>query len=66
MSRITVISSLHWGIVSRFGGTSKKTAWDMWKAYDEVTATFCALSATPSPSIVDDSLHLAAFRRSPI
>ena len=43
--------------VSCFGGRSKKTAWETWKVYDEVTATFCALSATPNPSIVDDSLN---------
>ena len=43
-------------IVSSFGGRSKNTAWETWKVCDEVTATFCALGATPTPSIVDDSL----------
>ena len=33
--------------VSCFGGRGKRTAWDMWKAYDEVTPAFCALAATP-------------------
>ena len=42
--------------VSSFGGRSKKTAWETWKACDEVTSTVCALGATPTPSIVDDSL----------
>ena len=42
--------------VSSFGGRSKKTAWETWKVCDEVTATCCSLGATPTPSIVDDSL----------
>ena len=42
--------------VSSFGGRCKKTAWERWTVCDEVTATFCALGATPTPSIVDDSL----------
>ena len=42
--------------VSSFGGRSKKTAWETWKVCDVVTATFCALGATPTLSIVDDSL----------
>ncbi|KAK2170045.1 hypothetical protein NP493_1165g00025 [Ridgeia piscesae] len=33
--------------VSCFGGRDKRTAWDMWNAYDEVTPAFCALAATP-------------------
>ena len=33
--------------VSCFGGRGKRTAWDMWNAYDEVTPAFCALAATP-------------------
>ena len=42
--------------VSSFGGRSKNTAWETWKVCGEVTATFSALGATPTPSIVDDSL----------
>ena len=42
--------------VSSFGGRSKNTAWETWKVCDEVTAIFYALGATPTPSIVDDSL----------
>ena len=34
-------------MVSCFGGRGKRTAWDMWYAYDEVTPVFCALAATP-------------------
>ena len=30
-----------------FRGRSKRTAWDIWSAYDEVTPAFCALGATP-------------------
>ena len=33
--------------VSCFGGRGKRTACDMWNAYDEVTPAFCALAATP-------------------
>ena len=33
--------------VSCFGGKGKRTAWDIWNAYDEVTPAFCALAATP-------------------
>ena len=29
--------------VSSFGGRGKKTAWDTWKTYKDVTAAFCAL-----------------------
>ena len=33
--------------VSCFGDRGKRTAWDIWNAYDEVTPAFCALAATP-------------------
>ena len=33
--------------VSCFGGRGKRTAWDIWNAYDEVTPAFCALAAAP-------------------
>ncbi len=33
--------------VSCFGGRGKRTAWDTWNVYDEVTPAFCALAATP-------------------
>ena len=35
--------------VSSFGGRGKRTAWDTWKAYYDVTAAFCALVATLVP-----------------
>ena len=34
--------------VSSFAGRGKKTAWDTWKAYEDVTEAFCALAACPS------------------
>ena len=37
--------------VSSFGGRGKKTAWDTWMTFDDVTRAFCALAATP------DSIH---------
>ena len=33
--------------VSCFGGRGKRTAWDIWNPYDEVTPAFCAVAATP-------------------
>ncbi len=33
--------------VSCFGDCGKKTVWDTWKAFDDVTPAFCALGATP-------------------
>ena len=33
--------------MSCFGSRSKRTARDMWSAYDEVTPAFCTLAATP-------------------
>ena len=44
--------------VSCFSGRGKKTAWEPWKACDEVsdevTKAFCALAVTPTISSVDD------------
>jgi len=34
--------------VSCFGGRGKRTAWDIWNAYDEVTPAFCALAVDNS------------------
>ena len=42
--------------VSCFGGRGKKTSWETWKSDDGVTAEFCALSATPNPTTIDDCL----------
>ena len=38
--------------VSSFGGRGKKTAWDTWRIFDDVTKAFCALAATPDA--IDD------------
>ena len=39
--------------VSSFAGRGKKTAWDTWKAYEDVTGAFCALAACPSPETIE-------------
>ena len=44
--------------VSFFGGKGKKTAWNTWKAYKEVTPAFCALAAKPSPQTIQEWLGL--------
>ena len=38
--------------VSFFGGRGKKTAWDTWKAYKDVTPAFCALVARPATQTI--------------
>ena len=38
-----------------FAGRGKKTAWDTWRCYNEVTSAFCTSSATPES--VDDSME---------
>ena len=38
--------------VSSFGGRGKKTAWDTWMTFDDVTRAFCALANTPDA--IDD------------
>ena len=39
--------------VSFFGGRGNKTAWEVWKAYTDVTPAFCALAARPTPQSID-------------
>ncbi|KAG0711116.1 hypothetical protein GWK47_021328 [Chionoecetes opilio] len=39
--------------VSCFGGRGKKTAWDTWTTYGDVTPAFCALGAMPDPRAID-------------
>ena len=34
--------------VSSFAGRGKKTVWDVWNAFDEVTPAFCTLASMPS------------------
>ena len=44
--------------VSFFGGRGKRTAWDTWNTYGDVTSAFCALAARPSPqSIINGWSH---------
>ncbi len=38
--------------VSSIGGRGKKTTWDTWTTFDDVTRAFCALAATPAD--IDD------------
>ncbi len=40
--------------VSSFGGRGKKTAWDTWNAYGDVTPAFCALVAGPSSQSIEE------------
>ena len=42
--------------VSSFGGRGKRTAWDTWKAYKDVTPAFCALVARPIPQTIEEWL----------
>ena len=42
--------------VSSFGGRGKRTAWDTWKAYKDVTPAFCALAARPTPQTIEEWL----------
>ena len=39
--------------VLSFAGRGKKTAWDTWKAYKDVTRAFCALAVCPSPETIE-------------
>ena len=41
-------------MVSCFGGRGKKTAWDTWITYIDVTPAFCALGAMPDPRAIDE------------
>ena len=40
--------------VSSFGGRGKKTAWDTWNTYDDVTPAFCALVTWPSLQCMEE------------
>ena len=40
--------------VSCFSGRGKRTAWDTWNAYGNVTPAFCALVARPTPQSIQD------------
>ena len=47
--------------VSSFATKGKKSAWDTWKLYDEITATFLALSAGPSNITDEEVARLERF-----
>ena len=36
-----------------FGGRGKKTAWNTWKAYKDITPVLCALAAMPSTQTIE-------------
>ena len=42
--------------VSCFGGRSKRTAWDTWNAYRDVTPAFCPLVAKSTPQSIQEWL----------
>ena len=44
--------------VLSFYSKGKKTAWDTWKAYEDVTPAFATLSNNPNTKAVYESLHL--------
>ncbi len=44
--------------VSSFCGRGKKTAWDTWMNFDEITTAFCDLAATPDISVINDWMSL--------
>jgi len=44
-------------MVSCFGGRGKKTAWDTWTTYGDVTPAFCVLDAMTNPRIIDEWMH---------
>ena len=47
--------------VSAFATRGKKSAWDTWMAYEEVTATFLALSTAPDDINEKDIVVLERF-----
>lgn len=48
--------------VSFFGGRGKKTAWDTWTIYGDITPAFCALGSMPDPLTIDKWMqHLERF-----
>ena len=40
--------------VSYFGGRGKRTAWDTWEVYNDVTPAFCALMSRPTTPAVEE------------
>ena len=46
-----------------FHNKGKKTAWNTWKAFEEVTETFANLSVEPFKPIDDDSKEVETLER---
>ena len=44
--------------VSSFAGRGKKTVWEIWKVFNEVTPAFCTLASNPDPSSIGDHLEV--------
>ena len=44
--------------VSSFFGRGKKSAWNTWMNFDDVTRAFCALAATPCISAIEDCMQV--------
>ena len=44
--------------VSCFAGHGKKSVWEIWNIFDEVTPAFCTLASNPEASCVDDHLEV--------
>ena len=44
--------------VSSFAGRGKKTAWEIWKIYDEVTPAFYTLASNPDLKSISDQLEV--------
>ena len=40
--------------LSSFGDKSKRTAWDTWSTYTDITPAFCVLGAMPEPNTIDE------------
>ena len=41
--------------VSFIGGRGNKTGWEIWKAYSDITPSFCALATTPDVKTVGEN-----------
>ena len=44
--------------VSSFAGRGKKTAWEIWKIYDEVSPAFYTLASNPDLKSISDQLEV--------
>ena len=57
---LSLVQILHW---PSKGNKGKKTAWNTWKAFEEVTETFANLSVEPFKPIEDDSKEVETLER---